>query len=751
MGADAAVSGRARWWRVAVRLGISVLPLLLFLPHALGTRPIEGLTRIENYLYDTRVRATLTRAVDPRIVIVDLDEASLNRVGQWPWPRGRIATLINRLFDDYGIRALGFDVVFPEPDGTGPSALLELLRQSALAGQPELLSELLRKLEGNAASLDGDQALAGELIARDVALGFVFKRRVGPDEPARIGGLPPHFQVNDPRIAAVSWVRPAGFTANLASLQASAATAGFFDTPLVDGDGIVRRGPLFQQYEGQLYESLAFAVARLAQPGAEVRFIFDARRPDVLTHVELGDARAPVDRNGAVLIPFRGPVGSFPYVSAADVLEGKAPEDTLRDAIVLIGTSAPGLLDIRPTPVGREYIGVETHANVVAGLLDGSFPYRPDRAAALETAGLLALALLTALLVPTLSPLAGLGLGLLLAALPVAVAFVTWLRAGIVLPAGSLVAYTAAAVLLQLTYGYFAETRRKRRLSRLFSQYVPPEVVSDLDAGEAEVSLEGETRDMSVLFSDVRGFTSISEGLSARELTRLMNEFLTPITAVIQQHKGTIDKYMGDAVMAFWGAPLKDNRHAANAVTAALAMVDTMRALHGEFRARGWPELQIGVGIATGEMNVGNMGSAFRMAYTVLGDTVNLGSRLEGLTKQYGVDIIVSAGTAAAAPEFLFRELDLVRVKGKQEPIAIFEPIGRLAVAEVAHRSRAEAFAKVLEHYRRQEWDLARTQLTALQAEEPQSLYAMYRERIDHFASHPPGPGWDGVFEFQTK
>ncbi len=747
MPAAARKSSGRRWQRWAVRLTLSALPLAVFIPHALGTRPLELLTRIESYLYDWRVRTTLTREVDPRIVIVDIDETSLGRVGQWPWPRVQIATLVDRLFDDYGVRVLGFDVVFPEPGGAEVAGVFEELRQSPLGAD----AAVVRELTAAAGRLDGDKAFAESLIARDVALGFVFKQQVSPDQPGVIGALPAYFAVADPRVLAVDWVRPAGYTGNLPRLQQSASAGGFFDTALVDSDGIVRRSPLFQTYQGRLYPSLALAVARLARPDAPVRFIFSAESPDVLTHVELGTCRATVDRNGAVLIPFRGPVGSFPYVSAVDVLDGTAPAAVLSGAIVLIGTSAPGLLDIRPTPVGQEYIGVETHANVIAGLLDGAFPYRPDNAALLEVAGLLALAVLTALVVPVLSPPVGLAVALALAGLAIGAGFLAWVRAGIVIPVGGLALYTVAAALLQLTYGYFAETRRKRRLSRLFSQYVPPEVVSDLDASEAEVSLEGETRQMSVLFSDVRGFTTISEGLTARELTRLMNEFLTPITAVIQEHRGTIDKYMGDAVMAFWGAPLSDPGHARHAVESARAMVLALRALHPEFRARGWPELNIGVGISSGDMNVGNMGSRFRMAYTVLGDTVNLGSRLEGLTKQYGVDIIVSAATAAAVPDHLFRELDLVRVKGKKAPVAIYEPLGPLAQVPETVRAEVDALSAVLALYRGKQWAAARTGLLQLKAARPLALYDLYLERIDHFAGDPPPLDWDGVFVFLTK
>jgi adenylate cyclase len=304
---------------------------------------------------------------------------------------------------------------------------------------------------------------------------------------------------------------------------------------------------------------------------------------------------------------------------------------------------------------------------------------------------------------------------------------------------------------LLLSYGYFVESRRKRHLSRIFSQYVPPEIVRELDASEEDISLEGDSRDMSVLFSDVRGFTTLSEGLSPRELTRLMNEMLTPLTAAIHKHRGTIDKYMGDAIMAFWGAPLQDADHAKNAVLAAQEMIACTARIRKEFAARGWPPVHIGVGVSTGPMNVGNMGSEFRMAYTVLGDTVNLGSRLEGLTKQYGVDVIVSGLTKQAIPDMLFRELDAVRVKGKNEPVAIYEPLGLRSGLDRARAARAEQFHEMLKLYRARDFRAALRLLEDLARDRDEGLFALYRERVTHFLAAPPPQQWDGVFVHKTK
>lgn len=733
--------------RQLIRLAISAVPLLIFVPHALGLWPLEFLTRVENYLYDVRVRLTLEDTVDPRIVIVDIDEVSMAAEGRWPWRRDKLAELVDRLFDDYGVRVVGFDVFFPEPDETTALTLLDELERNA-----DFSATQRDGLRARRSVYETDRLFGESLIARDVVLGFAFKWRVAPNEPARVGVLPAPVQLpasaDDFRL-----VRAAGYTGNLAVLQENAAAGGFFDTPLTDDDGVIRRTPLFQTFEGKLYESLSFAVARIALDSPPIKLAFagtDASRR--LAFVELGTSRIPVDRNSGLLVPFHGPVGSFPYVSATRVLKGTAPKEQLTDRIVLIGASAPGLLDIRPTPVAKEYIGVEAHANLIAGILDSAIPYRPDVAPRIEVAVLILFALIAALWLARLAPLNGLLQVILMLAGWAVLGLLAWKRNGIVLPLAGPIAYLLVTSLLQLAYSYFVEIRRKRALARKFAMYVPPAVVHNLDANEAEVTLQGVSREMSVLFSDVRGFTTLSEGLEPRELTRLMNAFLTPITEVIQKTgNGTIDKYMGDAVMAFWGALPVDPEHPRHAVRAALGIVACVRDLREPFEARGWPALNIGVGVSTGAMNVGNMGSEFHTAYTVLGDTVNLGSRLEGLTKQYGVDIIVSGATATAVPEVLFRELDRVRVKGKHEPVAILEPIGPRDSVDPARLDCVERFAVMLEHYRAQRWHDALEILNPLAHADAQPLYQMYLERIARCRAFPPPPGWDGVFVFETK
>jgi adenylate cyclase len=305
---------------------------------------------------------------------------------------------------------------------------------------------------------------------------------------------------------------------------------------------------------------------------------------------------------------------------------------------------------------------------------------------------------------------------------------------------------------LNMSYGFFVESRAKKQIAGRFGQYVPPELVDEMSRHPERFSMEGESREMSVLFSDVRGFTTISEGLDPKELSELMNQFLTPLTQVIHRRRGTIDKYMGDAIMAFWGAPLPDPQHPRSAVLAGLEMLATMDALQPQFRARGWPELHIGVGVNSGRMSVGNMGSEIRVAYTVMGDAVNSASRFEGLTKQYGVGMIVGEATRAACKDVVFRELDRVRVKGKTEPVSIYEPLG---LAPEVGKERLDELAlwhQVLKLYRSQEWDMAELQLINLLRMYPASaLYPTFVGRVAHFRKHPPGAGWDGTWAAESK
>jgi len=744
---------RTRLVRLLVRVAISGLALAVLALHISASPRFEVIDRVENYLYDVRIRLTMPGGVDERIVIVDIDEASQAELGQWPWPRNTLAAIVDRLFDDYAVRVLGLDVLFAEAEETSAERIIAELAASGIAADPAVRDELDRLRN----TLDSNYRFTESFIARDVVTGFVFKDFLTANEPESTGALPPPLiRASELTNVSVPFVTAAGFAGNLSDLQENAVAGGFFDSPIIDADGVFRRAPLVQQYRGDLYPSLALAVARAVLGSADVGLGFaqtkDGRLSGIeLEHFQLGDKSIPVNEQVAVYIPYRGPQESFAFISAKDVLDGSAAHDVLDGKIVLLGASAAGLLDLRSTPVGQRYIGVEAHANLIAGLLDNKIRQQPAYADGLEFVLLFVIGVLMALVLPKLAPLSALAFVLAIIAAAMAGNLWMWSSLGLVVPLASLLVYTVLAAMLQITYRFFVEQRNKRHLSHIFGQYIPPSLVEEIDDSGQEISLEGESREMSVLFSDVRGFTTISEGLDAIELTRMMNEFLTPFTRAVQQHRGTIDKYMGDCVMAFWGAPLRDDEHARHALLTAFDMIAAVKTLDEPFSKKGWPAIRVGVGIASGDMNVGNMGSEFRIAYTVMGDTVNLGSRLEGLTKQYGVDIIVNARTAGLVPDFTFRELDLVRVKGKNEPVAIYQPLGQRAELDADTLAELAEYEVALSAYRQKNWDLAADSFQKLKQRTDELLYNVYLDRIERFRQEPPPMDWDGVFAHLNK
>jgi adenylate cyclase len=715
--------------------------------HVSSSLRLPLIDEIEEYLYDVRLRWNMPNTIDDRIVIVDIDERSIAAEGHFPWQRDKMAHLVETLFEYYRVRVVAFDMVFAEPE---ESTALQLIED--LQNQPDLdtgnipLAELHTRWET-------DRQFAESVTDRNVILGFTFKQIVTEREPATTGLLPfPTIYAEQLEGISLPLYEAEGYVSNFAALQEVAEFGGFFSYPRLDD--IIRSTPLLQTFQGDLYETLSLAAARLYLGNPPIQFEFGEGGDFTGLNLEnllLGDIRIPVDERTQAYIPFRGPLGSFPYVSATDVLNREAGRAILRDKLVIVGTTSAGLLDLRATPVSDAYAGVEIHANLASAVLDERFMARPPYITGVEFIVVVANLLVMAVLIPRLSPV--------LIAMTVTVLLFgntmlninLWDSYQLIVPLSATLIAILTMAFLQITYNYFVESRRKQRLGRMFGQYIPAEVVEEIDASGQELSLEGESREMTVLFSDVRGFTTISESLEPAELTRFMNAFLTPITQVIHDNRGTIDKYIGDAVMAFWGAPLRDSRHAQHAVTAALGMIQAMQKVTKDFAHKGWPPIQIGIGISSGPMSVGNMGSAFRMAYTVMGDVVNLGSRLEGQTKEYGVSIIMAEETAALVKGFALKELDLVRVKGKMVPIKIYEPLGRTADLTEAQSRELADYHEALSLYRDKEFEQARSLFSELQANHPCRLHNLYLKRINAFLETPPGSDWDGVFVAQNK
>jgi adenylate cyclase len=733
------------------RVGIGLVLVLVFMLGEGEIYQLDFTQRLEQQSYDARVKLSMPGTMDPRIVIIDIDEKTLANEGRWPLARDKWATLVHQLFERYRIRVLGFDVAFPEPDTSSGLPILDRLAKGDLRDDAAYQAFI----EKSRSTLDYDQLFATEIAKYPVVLGFF----LSPKQD-RTGVLPlPVYQMSSfadkKDEERYRYTRASGFSGNLPQLQKSAAAAGHL-SPGLDIDGVTRRVPMFMRVDNGLYEAMSLAVTRMYLGNVPIKARTDSAgsgedKINWVTEIDLGGHRIPLDDSMAALVPFRGPHPSFRYISATDVIRGTLPADDLVDKIAIVGTSAQGLLDIRTTPVGEDYPGVEVHANMISGILDNSIRHRPPEAEALNVLTVILLGLPLAFFLPRLTALGSTLATIGALALLFAVNMFSWQK-GYILSIAAPAMMVVMLYFINMAYGFFMEARSRQLITGLFGTYVPKELVAEMAKNPEEYSMQGESRVMTVLFSDVRDFTSISEGLSAEQLKDMMNAYLSEMTEVIQHQRGTIDKYIGDAIMAFWGAPLADADHAAHAVGTALDMQKRIRGLDDAFIKQGWPLLNIGVGLNCGEMNVGDMGSKFRRAYTVMGDAVNIASRLEGLTKEYGIGILVSEGIVQTAPGFVYREIDRAAVKGRTEGIAIYEPMGRVGEVVETQLQEIDRWHKSLEHYRKQRWDDAEALLKTLSFAAPESkLYKVYLKRIQHFRATTPGPTWNGLWVFTTK
>ena len=737
--------------RHLIRVSISLALFLLFVFYINGALPLRLVDQLERFAYDARVRLTMPGTVDKRIVIVDIDDKTLKEQGQWPLPRDKFAQMMDQLFDRYHVKLVAFDISFPEADRSQDLALLDRLGSGPLSGDPLYQ----KQVEAVRPQLERDKLFAASLQHRPAVLGYVFYGANVPGGDRQVGQLsPPAIVDARARYPLVVFPQAAGYTTNLPLLAQAAAAQGYFSNS-VDEDGSIRWADQLVQYQGNVYVSLDLAVLQVLQNNAPVELGFESGVQDMghLEDVVVGGAVIPVNDKLSALVPYRGFYPSFPYVSATDVIKGVAPADALKGAIVYVGTTAPGLQDLRTAPVGSIYPGVEVHANFLSGVLDGRVMNAHPQY--LRGSQVILLLMMTVLITWVAMKKSVITVSLVMLGTAMVVLFgnlALWKYASVVFPLASPLLFLLTLYVLHSLYGFFVESRGKRHLSRMFSQYIPPELVEEMDSRKETASMESESRELTVMFADVRDFTSISEAMQPKDLSQLMNEYLTPMTRVIHNNRGTIDKYMGDAIMAFWGAPLHYPDHAQQAVKTALDMIHALVDINKAFKARGWPELRIGAGITTGIMSVGDMGSEFRRAYTVMGDSVNLSSRLEGLTKEYKVQVMCSEMTRAAAPDFVYLELDRVRVKGKEKPVAIYEPLGHKDKVDKGVTAMLTRHKQALAAYRNQDWDTAEREFFSLQQSNPgRPLYGIYLDRITYFRNRPPGQGWDGVFTFKTK
>lgn len=699
--------------------------------------------RLDNLGYDIQIRthiATHEPKLSP-VAIIDIDDKSLKTVGRWPWPRGELAKLLNELTRQ-GAAVIAFDIFFSENQPKINETVLDALRKKNL-----LTSYVEEALKENNSIFDEDAIFAKSITNAPaiLALGFLPRKATQNKLPAPLIVLDVQQQ-NDLNITAA-----AGYISNIALLQDAAKGAGFINI-FADSDGIMRRAPLIMEYKGGIYPALSLQAVLLflSQSIQLITPIYgDHQR---LEGIQLGGSVIPTDEKGEALIPFVGKSYTFPYYSAIDVMNGKLPKDALLGKILFVGTSATGLGDLHATAIQNPFPGVEIQATLVNGMLQDDFSYKPAWTFGANLVVTLIFGLIGALVFPYLGPRM-LGAGIIL--LPPALLLLNnwiWEQTGLILSFIIPATLVLVIAILNMIYAYLFESRRREKLKDIFGQYVPEKHIDEMLGSESELGMHGEDRDMSVLFADVRNFTSISEGMTASELVDLLNTLFTPMTEIIFKHRGTIDKYVGDLIMAFWGAPLKDKNHSRHAIESALEMLAKIEEMKPIIEERKWPEIKIGIGINSGMMSVGDMGSRYRRNYTVLGDEVNLASRVEGLTKFYGVSLIVTEKTQHNQQKFVFRKLDKVRVKGKKEGIEIFEVICAINNITPEMQNELDAYNKALNYYFEQRWDDAYDLMHHLAQKNPdRKIYQIYMERITDFKSNPPPADWDGIYIHTTK
>ena len=739
------MSTLARWARrFGLTRAICLLLLLALVPlRILDPPPLEEIRlRTFDFYQTLRPRQTTARPV----TIVDIDESSLKEIGQWPWPRTIVADLVTRL-TQLGAVAIGFDIIFAEPDRMSPGIAATSLRDldeevrnklRSLPSNDEVLAEAIRHSRVVTGQVGSAMPVARTQAESALQTGFAVR---GPD--------PSRFLVTF-----------AGLLHNVPAIEQAAAGRGVFSIQ-PERDGIIRRVPMIMQAQGAMVPALSMELLRVVTDSGAILVRTDEAG---VQSVAVPGLELPTDQNGRLWVHFDRHDPSR-YVSATDVLQGRTLRDNVEGKLVLIGTSAAGLLDVKTTPVAAAMPGVEVHAQILESAIANSLLTYPNYAIGAELLVAVLVGLAIIIVAPMVRASTVIALGAIVVAGLMGVSWYLFSQHNLLIDFTYPLMASGFVYLTLIFINYFQEQKQRQQIRAAFGYYLSPALVEQLARSPEKLVLGGEERRMTILFSDVRGFTTISEHYKhdPQGLTRLMNRFLTPLTNAIIERNGTIDKYIGDAIMAFWNAPLDDPQQEINACEAALEMLARADMLNQEFKREAdqnggkYMPLRVGIGLNTGPCVVGNMGSDFRFNYSVLGDTVNVASRLEARTKDYRIPIIIGEGTAKMAKEkFATMEIDRIRVKGKKEPETVFTVLGRAELDQDPRlQSLRELTTRMLGYYRAQNWT------RALDTIEPcrkaaggfgiGALYEMYAERIEAFRRDPPPPDWNGVYEAESK
>lgn len=698
------------------------------------------------------------KAPGQEVVIITIDEKSLDHYGRWPWPRKRIAELIDSL-THYGVKSIGFDIVFAEPDHNAQS--IEIVEiKNKLDSLAIKNSELDLFLESKIRENDNDSILA-EAIKRSgrVVLGYFFhfsdsdlkhidKSKIREDKELNRSSysLVQHMTEEARSVDFASTAY--SVESNIEKFSKEAAGFGYFNV-LPDEDGTVRWAALIMRYKDKYFPPLSLQLARNYLDDKGLKIVVDEFG---VQSIVLGGRDIPTDEDGNLLINYRGVNKTFPHYSIYDVITGKVPGEKLKDKIALIGPTAIGIYDMRVTPFSGVFPGVEIHANIIDNIVHGDFLYRPEWIGMVDLVIILLIGILLGLLLPRLGPLAGALFTVAVFLLFTSGNFYAFVNEGVwlnyVYPAISIITIYTSITL----YYYMTEEREKKKVKNAFQYYMTSSVVNEVLKDPEKLKLGGDKKVLSVLFSDIRNFTTISEQMSPESLVQFLNEYLTVMTDIVFRHDGVLDKYMGDAIMSIYGAPMDQADHPLRACKTALEMMQALKKLHLVWEERGLPKMNIGIGISTGPMVVGNMGSERRFDFTVMGDTVNLGSRLEAINKVYGTNVIISEDTYdGVRNEMVCRELDLVKVKGKERPAKIYELMAEKG-RDGRYEKLAAGFGLALGLYREMKWDDAISAFQKVFEIRPNDLTSkMYIKRCRTLAQSPPPSDWNGVFKMTTK
>jgi len=751
--AMAGIAGLLRW------LGLVPWAVLLLMTLFQLYDPGRIITGLQNQVFDSYQRAYPRTYQDTSTRYVDIDEESLRRIGQWPWPRTTVAELTRRL-RDAGAAVIAFDMVFPEPDRTSP----DMIARGLPAGTEwDSARSQLSALPNN------DAQFAQTLSESPAVLGFIMVDRDTGHLPVLKAGL---AVVGDGK-PAQTVASFSGATASLDILQNAAPGSGSFNT-LPDADGIVRRVPLFVAYKDKIYPGLALETLRIAQrneTGATPSYLIktagasdeiSAGDPNRIVGVKIGAFEIPSTKDGQMWVHYTNQTAKR-GVPAWKILDGSADMTQLEGAAVFVGTSAAGLLDLRSTPMKLDSPGVEVHIEAFEQMLLKHFIERPDWSPALELAFATLLGLFVLLTISRVPVYWIASIALIAVVTAVGTSWWAftehyWLLDPIA-PSLNIALVFAAASLVK-----FMRTEAERRTVRsAFAQYLPPDVVEQIAADPSKLKLGGDTRELSIMFCDIRGFTPIAESFRSdpQGLTKLINRALTPLSREVLNHHGTIDKYIGDCVMAFWNAPIDDADHARHACECALAMMDSLVVLNNELTAEGFYEahkvnrIDVSIGVNTGVCVVGNMGSDLRFDYSALGDAVNVSARIQSFAGNYGFPIAIGEDTEeVVAEKFAFLELDYIAVKGRATPTHIYALMGHAHVRETkTFQVLNDALQTLFTAFRAQNWTAAKEAIAKGRAipGAPEAIFELYEDRVAHYELEPPPPGWDGAWSAKEK